>query len=327
MIVPVYNCRAMLLELHRRLSHSLSGITDNFVIVLVDDVARDNPWPLICEIGQQDKRVKGIRLSRNFGQHNALTAGIDLTRANWYVIMDCDLQDAPEDIPRLYEKALEGHQVVAGMRAKEGHGLFKRHSSRIFYFFFKVLSGVHLESSTGNFRIFSDQVAEGFRQLREQLRFLPASFEWMGFNPVYIPLAHHPRQAGRSSYTFRKLIHLASSTIIAYTQIPLRLVAWTGIVMSVISFALGVIFLARALLFGTQVAGWPSLMITILFMGSLQVALTGILGVYIGKTFEETKRRPLYIVSDTVNLEAEGPAREAHSSSEGYRDATGNAKK
>ena len=261
----------------------------------------------ISDIGKSDARVKGIKLSRNFGQHHALTAGIDIVRANWYVIMDCDLQDAPEDIPCLYTKALEGHHVVAGIRDKEGHDVLKRHGSRIFYFLFKALSGVRLDWSTGNFRIFSDQVAEGFRQVREQLRFIPASFEWMGFNPVYIRLAHHQRREGRSSYSLGKLLKLATNTIIAYTQVPLKLVAWAGIVMSLIAFALAVVFFARTLLYGTSVAGWSSLMVTVLLMGSIQIALIGILGIYIGKTFEEAKRRPLYIVNGTLNLETGSP--------------------
>jgi len=182
-IVPVYNGRPMLEELCRRLVDSVDSITGNFSVILIDDASPDNCWPLICKLGERDTRIKGLRLSRNFGQHYALTAGIDLARARWYVIMDCDLQDAPEDIPLLYSKAIEGHNLVAGMRRKEGHGVIKRYSSRLFYALFRILSGVQLDWSVGNFRIFSDTVAEGFRSMREQMRFLPASFEWMGFNP------------------------------------------------------------------------------------------------------------------------------------------------
>ena len=144
-VVPVYNGRAMLEELCKRLLISLGAITKNFIIVLIDDASPDNCWPLITELGKRDVRIKGIRLSRNFGQHYALTAGIDLARASWYVLMDCDLQDAPEDIRLLYAKAIEGHDVVAGVRRKEGHGLLKRYTSRLFYALFRFLSGVRLE--------------------------------------------------------------------------------------------------------------------------------------------------------------------------------------
>ncbi len=301
-IVPVYNGRPMLEELCRRLVDALGTITKDFVIVLVDDAAPDDPWPMIGAIGRREPRIKGVRLSRNFGQHYALTAGIDLVRARWYVIMDCDLQDAPEDIPLLYSKALEGHDLVAGLRLKGGHSIIKRQSSRLFYALFRVLSGIHLDWSTGNFRIFSNRVADGFRSMREQMRFIPASFEWMGFNPVYIPLPHHERSQGSSSYSLGKLVKLATHTILAHSQMPLKVVAGFGLVMSLITFAIAVVFFGRALLFGTEVVGWASLFVTMLFIGSIQIALMGILGIYIGKTFEETKGRPLYIVKDTMNL-------------------------
>jgi dolichol-phosphate mannosyltransferase len=216
--------------------------------------------------------------------------------------MDCDLQDAPEDIPLLYSKALEGHDLVAGMRFKEGQGVVKQQGSRLFYSLFRILSGIHLDSSTGNFRIFSNRVAIGFRSMREQMRFLPASFEWMGFDPVYIALPQHERRQGESSYNLRKLVKLATQTILAHSQTPLKFVAGFGFVMSLITFAIAVVFFGRALLFGTEIVGWASLFVTILFIGSIQIALMGVLGIYIGKTFEETKGRPLYVIKDTVNL-------------------------
>jgi len=302
-IVPVYNGLLMLEELCRRLIDSLSTITSDFIIVLVDDASPDNCWPLISELGQRDARVKGVRLSRNFGQHYALTAGIDLVRASWYVIMDCDLQDAPEDIGLLYTKAIEGHDVVAGARRKEGHGIIKRYSSRAFYGLFRMVSGVRLDWSIGNFRIFSNRVADGFRHMREQLRFIPASFEWMGFDPIYIELPHHIRTEGRSSYTLIKLFRLAGNTILAHSQIPLKIVASFGLLTSLITFAIAAVYFGNALIYGTEVAGWASLFVTVLFVGSVQIALMGVLGIYIGKTFEEAKGRPLYIVKETTNLE------------------------
>jgi glycosyltransferase involved in cell wall biosynthesis len=301
-VVPVYNGRAMLEELCMRLVTSLNSITSNFIIVLVDDASPDNCWPLITELGKREVRIKGIRLSRNFGQHYALTAGIDLVRASWYVIMDCDLQDAPEDIKLLYAKAAEGHDVVAGVRRKEGHGIIKRHGSRLFYALFRLLSGVRLDSSVGNFRIFSARVANCFRTMREQLRFIPATFEWMGFDPIYIELPHHIRAQGRSSYTVFKLLKLAGNTILAHSQVPLKIVAGFGLMMSFITFVMAIIYFGNALIYGTEVAGWASLFVTVLFVGSIQIALMGVLGIYIGKAFEEAKGRPLYIVRDTANL-------------------------
>ncbi len=301
-IVPVYNGRAMLSELCRRLMELLASITDDFVIFLVDDAATDNPWPLIRELSEADKRIKGIRLSRNFGQHYALTAGIDAARAHWYVIMDCDLQDAPEDIPRLYAKGKQGHDLVIGVRKKEGHRRTKRQLSKLFYALFRLLSGVKLDWSVGNFRIFSNAVADGFRNMREQLRFVPASFEWMGFEAAHIELPHHTRSEGHSSYTLGKLVKLAGNTILAHSQIPLRFVAVLGLCMSVVTFLVALIYFGRAIFYGTTVAGWASIFVTLLFLSSFQIALMGLLGIYIGKTFDEAKRRPLYIIKETTNL-------------------------
>jgi glycosyltransferase involved in cell wall biosynthesis len=301
-IIPVYNGRPMLQELCTRLVGALSSITQDFIIVLVDDAAPDNPWPLICQISKNERRIKAIRLSRNFGQHHALTAGIDIARAHWYVIMDCDLQDSPEDIPLLYIKAKEGYDVVAGLREKEGHSGIKRHSSRPFYALFRLLSGVKLDWSTGNFRIFSDVVADGFRSMREQLRFVPASFEWMAFETAYVKLPHHPRAEGQSSYTIGKLVRLATNTIVANSLIPLNIVALLGLVMSVITFIIALIYFSRTLILGTTVAGWTSLFVAMLFLSSFQIALISVIGIYIGKTFDESRRRPLYIVRETVNF-------------------------
>jgi polyisoprenyl-phosphate glycosyltransferase len=168
---------------------------------------------------------------------------------------------------------------------------------------FRVLSGIKLDWSVGNFRIFSNRVADGFRSMREQMRFIPASFEWMGFNPEYVELQHHQRGQGRSSYTLGKLLTLATHTILAHSQTPLKIVAVFGLVMSLITFGIGVVFFGRALLFDTEVVGWASLFVAIFFIASVQIALMGVLGIYIGKTFEESKGRPLYIVRDTSNLE------------------------
>jgi len=192
---------------------------------------------------------------------------------------------------------------VVGIRTKKGHGQIKRRTSRLFYRLFRILSGVQLDWSVGNFRIFSDVVAEGFRDIREQLRFVPASFEWMGFDTAYLELPHHARVEGRSSYTIAKLTRLAGNTILAHSQVPLKIVAAIGFVMSVITFTIALFYFGQALIFGTSVIGWTSIFVTILFMASFQIALMGVLGIYIGKIFDEAKRRPLYFIKATVNFD------------------------
>jgi dolichol-phosphate mannosyltransferase len=301
-VVPVYMGKAVLRKLCGRLVAALETITSDFSVVLVDDRAPDDPWPLIQELGREDRRIRGVQLSRNFGQHYALTAGIDHADANWYVVMDCDLQDAPEDIPLLYAKARQGFDAIVGVRRKEGHGPLKRHASRIFYRVFNLLAGFELDWSVGNFRIFSDRVAEGFRQMREQMRLLPASLSYMGFTVGTLELPHHPREEGKSSYTFKKLARLASNAILAHSQTPLKIAVVLGLLMAVFSLLAGLAITVRALVWGIPVTGWASLIVAIFVVGGAQIFVTGIVGIYVGKTFEEAKKRPLYFVRDTVNL-------------------------
>jgi hypothetical protein len=301
-IVPVYMGKTVIGELCSRLTCVLGRVSDRFSIVLVDDRSPDNVWPVIQELGRADARIKGVQLSRNFGQHFALTAGIDHAFARWYVVMDCDLQDAPEDIPLLHAEAMKGFDVVVGVRRKEGHGFTKRHSSRLFYMLFNYLAGVSLDWSVGNFRIFSHRVAEGFRQMREQMRFFPASLSFMGFEVATVPLPHHPRAAGTSSYTFRKLASLATNTILAHSHKPLQLATSLGLCMSALSLVAATVILLRALIWGVAVTGWTSLIVAICLVGGVQIFVAGMVGIYVGKCFEEAKRRPLYFVRDTCNL-------------------------
>jgi dolichol-phosphate mannosyltransferase len=303
-VIPVYNGRDTIAELCDRLVNSISAITENFSIVLVDDRSADNVWPLVVALGQRDSRICGIQLSRNFGQHFALTAGIDHLRARWYAVMDCDLQDAPEDIERLLAKALEGYDVVVATRDKSGHGVIKRNSSRPFYWIFNLISGVKLEWEVGNYRIFSDQVATAFRSIREEERFLPAAFGWMGFEVGKVPLVHHEREGGNSSYSLRKLLKLASNVALSHSELPLRVVAGVGFIMSVVSIVLAAIYVLRAIFEDVPVVGWTSLIVAIFVLGSVQIFMTGVVGLYVGKTFRETKKRPLYLVRDYSGFDA-----------------------
>lgn len=301
-IIPVYMGAAVLRELCNRLSVTLQAITQKFSIILVDDRAADNPWPIIEELCTDDHRIKGIQLSRNFGQHYALTAGIDHARAAWYVVMDCDLQDAPEDIPSLYERAVQGFDIVVGIRRKEGHGYTKRLGSRLFYPLFNFLAGVDMKWSVGNFRIFSNQVADGFRNMREQMRCFPASLSFMGFEVGEVELSHYPRQQGRSSYTLIKLIKLAGDMILAHSQMPLKIAMFSGLTIAALSIVLGLAIIIKTFFYGTGVVGWPSLIVAVCAIGGIQIFITGVVGIYVGKCFEEAKKRPLYFIKDLRNI-------------------------
>jgi dolichol-phosphate mannosyltransferase len=301
-IVPVYMGAEVVRELCARLIATLQSITPNFSIVLVDDRAPDNVWPIITDLCAHDPRIKGIQLSRNFGQHHALTAGIDHSQAQWYVVMDCDLQDAPEDISLLHAKVLEGFDMAIAVRRKEGHGILKRLGSRMFYSAFSILAGFEINWTVGNFRIFSKSVADGFRDMREQMRCLPASLSIMGFEVTEVEIPHHPRQGGKSSYTLRKLIKLGGNMVLAHSQMPLKLVMFSGLVVAVLSMLAGLTITIAALFDVFAVTGWASLIVSVFAIGGFQIFITGVVGIYVGKCLKEVQRRPLYFVRNLHNL-------------------------
>lgn len=295
-VVPVYKAENCLDELYRRLVQALETITSNFEIVLVEDCGGDGSWEIIERLSKHDGRVKGIQFSRNFGQHYGITAGLDHCQGEWVVVMDCDLQDRPEEIPRLYAKAQEGYDVVLARRSTRRGPLPKRFSSWLFYRLFSYLADIDYDAQTGNFRIVSRKVVVNIRQMREQLRFFGGLVQWMGFPTASIEVEHAKRHAGSSTYTFAKLWKLALETIIAHSDKPLRLAVRFGFLMAFFAFCYGVYVLIRATFYGVAIMGWSSLVISLYFIGGIIIAILGVIGIYLGKTFDESKKRPLYIV-------------------------------
>jgi dolichol-phosphate mannosyltransferase len=304
-IVPVYRGRRFIEELSRRLVATLETISPKFEILLVDDRDPDEVWPLIVELGNRDARIKGMRLSRNFGQHPALTAGIDHARGRWLVVMDCDLQDAPEDIPALYRKAVADQlDIVVALRREHHVGRRRRLSSWVFNWMLAKLGDVDTRSEIGNFRIFSRQVALAFQLHREQFRLLPALMARLGFNVGYVEVDRPGRPEGRSSYSYRKLFGLAIDAIVANSEKPLWLGIYLGLSIAAIAFALAVWALTQKLFADVGMDGWTSLFIAVTFFSGVQLVFAGIIGIYLGRVYHETKRRPLYLVSNTSNIDA-----------------------
>jgi dolichol-phosphate mannosyltransferase len=299
-VIPVYEAEACLDELYRRLQASLEPIDPDFEVFLVEDGGKDNSWEIIQAISRKDPRVKGVRFSRNFGQHYGITAGLDYCDGDWVVVMDCDLQDRPEEIPRLYEKATQGYDIVVARRGARKDPFFKHMTSALFYRIFSYLSEMEYDGQVGNFRIMSRRVVENYRSMREQLRFFGALINRLGFPTASIEVRHDKRFAGETTYDLRKLIKLASEAIIAYSDKPLRLAVKVGFVVSLLSFLCGLFVAVKALFFGSPISGWASLIISIYFMGGIITALLGIIGIYLGKTFDEVRKRPLYIVMSTT---------------------------
>lgn len=299
-VIPVYKAEACLQELYSRLVSSLTKITSEFEIILVEDCGGDASWNIIKQLASTDNRVLGLKFSRNFGQHYGITAGLDHCKGDWVVVMDCDLQDQPEEIINLYQKAQEGYEIVLGRLIKRKHPLLKRFTSWCFYKVLNYFLDINHDGSVGNFRIMSRKVVKGFREMRENLRYFGGLIHWLGYSTAVIEIQHAKRIHGKSNYTFKKLIKLASETIIAYSDKPLRLSVKFGFLMAAFAFLYGIYIIVKALLNHSPVLGWSSLMVSIYFIGGIILGTLGIIGIYLGKTFDEVKKRPLYILSETT---------------------------
>ena len=301
-ISPVYKAEELVDELIKRIQISVQKITEDYEVILVEDGSLDHSWEKIEYHCKRDSRIKGLRLSRNFGQHYAITAGLDHCTGDWVVVMDCDLQDQPEEIVKLYNKVLEGYDVVFGRRIRRKDKLLKRFSSKLFYIIFNYLTESKFDNTISNFSIADQKVIENFKKLKEHNRSYPLFIKWMGFVIGFIEVKHVKRLKGKTSYTLPKLVNFAIESIVSQTNKPLNISVKFGLFMSFMSFILVFIMIIKRLLYGVPFFGWASLIVTIFFLGGLILANMGLLGLYIGKIFNETKNRPLYIVKETLGI-------------------------
>ncbi len=302
-VTPVYGAEKIVDKLIDINIKVLSEITPDFEIVLVDDRGPDKSWDRIKARSLTDPRVRGIRLSRNFGQHYAITAGLDHALGEWIVVMDCDLQDRPEEIPALYRRALEGYDVVLARRDVRHDGFLKVILSRLFHRTLTFLTGSPLDRRVANFGIYNRKVISAIGLMRERIRFFPTMVKWVGFESTSIPVKHAERDSGSTSYNLKRLINLALDIILAYSDKPIRLAIKLGFIMSFLAFIFAVITVYRALTNDFSVLGYGSTIASIWFLSGLIISLIGIVGLYVGKTFEGVKQRPIYIVSETTYQE------------------------
>jgi len=299
-IIPVYKCPWTLHELYQRLKNTLSSINKNFEIIMVDDGSPLNDWEIIKELAKKDKRVKGIKLSRNFGQHYAITAGLDFAKGQWIVVMDCDLQDQPEEIIKLYNKAMEGYDIVVGRRAERKDGIVKRLSSKVFWKVYSYFTETKIDGRISNFGIYSTNVIQSIKKLREHTRSFGLFALWVGFKRIEIDIEHAKRKTGKSSYNFKRMFNLAIDSILSYSQKPLILFINIGILISVISFIFSIFLIIQHYLLSIPVAGWTSIMVSIYFLSGVIITCIGVVGVYVGKVYNEVKNRPLYVVESVT---------------------------
>ena len=301
-VSPVYQGEKMVHELVSRIKENVLKITRDFDIILVNDASPDNSWASILEECNADKRVKGINLSRNFGQHEAILAGLNYAKGHWVVVMDCDLQDRPEEIPHLYNKAQEGYDVVQGERENRKDGFLKRLSSALFFKVYIYLSGIRMNRKIANYGIYHHKVIDVICKMPERNREFEVQIDYVGFKRVSIPIEHGKRYEGTSSYSLSKLLKLAFNIIISNTNKPLRLMTVWGFFLSFLSILI-VAYNVIAYFAGIiTVPGFTTTVFSIWFVGGMIMMQMGILGIYIGKVFDQVKGRPLYVVMEVVNV-------------------------
>ena len=300
-VSPIYKGEKMVAELVRRIKDNVLPITESYEIILVNDASPDNSWEEIKKECATDTRVKGIDLSRNFGQHYAITAGLNYAKGEWVVVMDCDLQDRPEEIPNLYNKAQEGWDSVFAQRIRRSDGFIKRMSSKAFYALFSYLTETKQDPSVANFGIYNRKVINAILSMHDHIKYFPTMVQWVGFRKYYLPIVHDERLEGKSSYSFGRLLHLAIDTIIAFSDKPLRIAAKLGLIIAFGALIVGVIYLSRFYMGDIEVLGYTSIVISVWFLGGIIIFLCGVLGIYLGKTFEKVKGRPVFIMDRHLN--------------------------
>ena len=300
-VIAAYNEQSALPVMHARLVRVLDGLDLDGRVLYVDDGSRDRTWDVLRDIAAGDPRVSLLRLARNFGKELALTAGLDQVHTDAAMVLDADGQDPPELIPAFVAKWREGYDVVYGTRTRrDGETWLKKFTAAGFYRVMRWLSQTDIPRDTGDFRLMSRRVLDALRQLRERQRFMKGLFTWVGFRQVTLPYDREARLAGDTKFNYWRLWNLALEGITSFSTVPLRLATYVGVLTALVAFGWGLWIIARTVVWGDPVQGWPSLMTVVLFLGGLQLVALGIVGEYLGRMYVESKQRPLYLVSETV---------------------------
>lgn len=301
-VVACFNEADSLPRLHPRIRGVLDGLEAEGIsgrVLYVDDGSRDDTWGRLQKIAAGDPGVGLLRLSRNFGKEIALTAGLDRVTEGAAMILDADGQDPPELIPEFVARWREGFDDVYGTRiAREGDSWLRRGTAAVFYRVIGRLSRTPVPADTGDFRLLSPRALDALRQLRERHRFMKGLFGWVGFRRIAIPYKRRPRMAGRSKFSLWRLWNFALEGITSFSTAPLRLATYLGLLTALVAFFAGIVVVLKTLVWGDSVAGWPTMMVVILFLGGVQLIALGTIGEYLGRLYEEAKQRPLYLVDD-----------------------------
>ena len=299
-VSPVYRAELVLDELVERIAKSVPSAFNSYEIILVDDFSPDKSWQKIVEISSKNSNVRGFKLSRNFGQHYAITAGLNQVSGDYVVVLDCDLQDQPEEIEKLFNESQKGFDIVLARRYERKDSLYKKTVSKLFYKTLSYLTGTKQDATVANFGIYSKQVINEVVKLEEKIKYFPTMVKWVGFSTSYVNVEHASRSEGKSNYNLKKLLNLALDIILAYSDKPLRLIIKFGLSIALISFLMVIYVLFEKFTGKVSVSGYASLIISIWFLSGCILTTLGVVGLYIGKIFEGVKNRPSYIIEKTT---------------------------
>ncbi|AZA53043.1 glycosyltransferase family 2 protein [Chryseobacterium sp. G0201] len=297
-VSPVYRAEKILPILVSEIAKLAGKIGQDYEIILVDDRSPDNSWEVMKNLSEENKNLKIYRLSRNFGQHATIIAGLSKAKGEWIVVMDCDMQDQPKEIEKLYQKALEGFDVVLARRELRIDSFFKRLSSRLFYKVFNYLAGIQINNEIANFGIYHKKVIQSILTINDNIKFFPLFVNWVGFKTTAVSVEHSSREEGESSYNLSRLFSLAFNVILSFSDKPLKIFVGFGGVISLLAVLVGGYFMISFFQGKITEPGFSSLILSIWFLSGVIISCIGIVGIYLGKTFNQTKNRPVFIIDE-----------------------------
>lgn len=299
-IIPVFNEEQVLPELYKRLTASVTEISNNYELVFVNDGSKDNSLDILLQLSQKDHRVYYINFSRNFGHQIAVSAGLDFCKGKAVVIIDADLQDPPELIPELYKKHRQGYEVVYAKRAsRKGESIFKKVTAKVFYRLLQSLTNINIPVDTGDFRLIDRKVVEYLKEMPEHNKFLRGQIAWLGFKQTEVIFNRDKRKYGKTGYSLSQMIHFALDGITGFSDKPLALVSKLGFGIAMVSFLIIIYAVFSYFILHRTITGWTSLIISSMFIGGVQLISIGVIGEYIGRINKDVQHRPLYIIWDT----------------------------
>lgn len=302
-ISPVYGAPTLIKELVRQIESAVETFTADYEIILVEDHSPDDSREIITDICRTDKKVKGVFLSRNFGQQYALNAGFDMSSGDYVVTLDCDLQNPPSQIPHLYNKVREGYDIVFASRQNRPDSFFMTQGSRLFNRLMGFLTDTHQDESLAEFAIYRRKVVDAMSLMGDYRRYYPLMNQWVGFKSTKLEVNHDERTDGKeSSYTMRKRIELAVTTAVSFSTKSLRLIVYFGIMITLLAIVLAVFLVVKTIVTGIDVSGWVTLFVSMWFIAGIMIMVMGIIAVYIGNIFDEVKKRPSYIIDEKLNF-------------------------